>query len=50
MKQTILSCWKENGTLSMIIKKQIMKKEMKSSIMQKILKSNLCDYNGAYIL
>ena len=32
VKQTILNSRQENGTLSMIIQKQIMKKEMKLSI------------------
>ena len=35
MKQIIQNLWQENGTLLMIIKKQIMMQEMKLLIMQK---------------
>ena len=35
MMQTILYLWQENGTLSMIIQKQIMKMEMKLPLIQK---------------
>ena len=47
MKQAILNLWQENGTLSMINQTSagneiIYRKE--------VLKSNLCDYNDAYIL
>ena len=43
MKQTILNLWKENRTLSMIVQMQII-------YSKKVLKSNLCDNNVAYIL
>ena len=45
MKKTILNLWQENGTLSMVNQMRIMMLEMKLE-----LKSNLCNYNDAYIL
>ena len=36
MKQTILNSWQENRTLSMINQTQIMKQEIKLSVMQKL--------------
>ena len=41
MKKMVLNSWQENGISSMMIQMQIM---------AKVLKSNLCDYNVAYIL
>ena len=48
MKKMILNLWQENGTLFMTIQKPIMRKEITYN--KKALKSNLCDYNQAYIL
>ena len=50
MNKTILNSWQENGTMSMIIHMQIIILEIKLSIITEVLKSNLCDYNVAYIL
>ena len=44
MNETILNWWWGNRTLPIIFK------EMKLSIIEQILKSNVCDYNNAYIL
>ena len=48
---TILNLWQENGALSMIIQKQI-KYGVGNEVAYytEVLKSNLCDYNDAYIL
>ena len=48
MKQTILNLRQENGTLSMIIQQRNIGNEI--MLNTKVLKSNLCDYNNAYIL
>ena len=45
----ILNLWQENGTLLMIMQRRIMMQQMKLPILQ-VLKSNLGDYNDAYIL
>ena len=50
MNPVILNLVAETGTLSMINWMLISVQEMTSCIAQKCLKSNLCDYNGAYIL
>ena len=50
MNQTILNLWQENGTFSMINQMQIMMYAITLSIRQKFQKSNLYDYNNAYIL
>ena len=50
MNQTILNLWQENGTFSMINQMQIMMYAITLSIIQKFQKSNLYDYNNAYIL
>ena len=48
MKQVILNLWQENATLSMINQMQTMMQEMDLSLLS--VKSNLYDYNDAYIL
>ena len=50
MNQTILNLWQENGTFSMINQMQIMMYAITLPIIQKFQKSNLYDYNNAYIL
>ena len=50
MNQTILNLWQENGTFSMINQMQIMMYAITLSTIQKFQKSNLYDYNNAYIL
>ena len=45
MKQTILNLWQENETLSKHDNSKV-----KCAVGTKVSKSNLCNYNNAYIL
>ena len=53
MKQVILDLWQENETLSMISQSQVITNYSvgdKIVYSTEVLKSNLCDFNDAYVL